>query len=738
MAQQGGCVNAPRARRAMLSLFVLALLCSRATYLLAGLDPVGDSVMNALGELAEERDRGAERPLYDQEELFYGTAALAILNDLGLPLRKYQYTRFGGGSLIVTLLAVPLYWLFGPYYLVYKLIPLAIGVLGACAWTGAVHRWLGTRAAGLLALLFVFAPSNLVRNSLLAHGNHAEALSLLGGVFYLGSRAALGGEKKARLRFAFAAGALAGLGVYVTYAVLPILIGAAFGALAYTRGQPRRLWLCCALGLALGLIPWIAAVLASQGLHTVQIYGRGLLDFDFEMLWTKLQVLVSSGLLSNYDLPGGQPLRQAAGWLFALSVAIGWAALARAWRNPLAFVVLAATASHLAAFLLRTPDVSPRYVVPAYGLLLMSVLWPALARNASRWRLVPCIGVAALGLAAQVTVISRSHFPALRTPLAGVDWPYFSQVLGARLTGEQIRDMPERLQPMLWIGSGWGMTFRQEPRRWPAGMRAAGSEMEGSVVRGIGIALARHKGAAPRYLESVPSRHRAAFLSGVLAEPERLLSVDQRGHRVRNPAAVIESFAARDRAIVMASLSYPLAVVATHAVEGGRPANRMAPSNPEILAFAAGRALYRGILRFWQPAVPGWVSATRASLQSGTASRETWIGVAESFARDLHHRSASWLVGGQRGPAGLGSELARVTRGLAGDDASLLYCAAGTAVARALATPFTSIPEGWTWEAAIADGQRASFRRGLEAGRAIAGMEITTAGCTPEGPLFIP
>src|SRR5512146_645146 len=89
--------------------FLLVLLALRSLFLVAALDPNEERIANVFDCAGLAWNRGPDRPLYDREELYAATAAEAIRHRVGLPLTTYRFMTYGGGSLLVSLAAVPVY-----------------------------------------------------------------------------------------------------------------------------------------------------------------------------------------------------------------------------------------------------------------------------------------------------------------------------------------------------------------------------------------------------------------------------------------------------------------------------------------------------------------------------------------------------------------------------------------------------------------------------------------------------
>lgn len=706
-------------------ILVVALLVLRAVFLTGALDPSQERVNEIVELSGAGAGRVPERPLYDREELYTATAAEAVRQGTGFPLSECRFMNYGGGSLLIALLTMPIYAVFGPHYLAFKLIALLVAVAGGLLWFLTVRAWFGPRVAIGFGVLYALAPPALLRTSLIAKGDHAEAMLLIGGVLLLATRAALAHDARRRQRWAAATGLLAGLGVYVTYSTIPALAGAGLAALALTRLRPRRPWVSFALGLAVGLVPWLLSV--ARTTETLSVYGEsvGALRSLSEAA-RRAQLLVSGGFLAAYDLPGRAPRALAALLWFAI-VLVGWVSLLRARRRPAAVIVLAATGVYLAAFCLRAPDASSRYLAPGYPLLLLAgaVLVAPRAPGAAGGRLGPLAValVALLGLLSQVVSIADSRFPALRTPLAGTDWPLLGEIAGQKLPAERIQRLPASLRPYFWAGYGKFLFGFVPPSQWEAALAQAGPDARDPIWEGIGIG----------WFESRRLRELPDALAG-LAAPERRALRDGFARylpaacaaiaRVSGPPGVrgfLESFREEDRSALRVPAAQAVATLMVQGLPLAGADDQGVAALEEVVGRAAwsqalGAALYRdasrGGLRLWRPARESWTHSLAEQLRAGRGPVQLWEGVADAYGRDLALRSPEHVI--TRGTAALEG----ITRGLAEPMAALFYRAAGRAVrdarrdpaapAALRATPTDRLTAG------LRDVYRDAFRAGLE------------------------
>jgi len=736
------------------ALFAALLVLLRVAFLLGAMDPAQERAMSLVESAARPGGTLPERPLYDREELYTNTAAQAMRMDLGLPAEIYRFMPYGSGSLLIACVAMPVQGLLGSGYLAFKLIPLLITVAGPLFWLLVVRRWLGRRAAALFGLLYILAPTLLVRTALIAKGDHAEAMALLGAVGWLGTRAVQAGGERARRLWAAATGALAGLALYVTYSAAPVLAAGAAAVLIRARGRPRRAWLAFGAGLAAGLLPWFIHLGATGG-RSLLIYGRAPGSaVDLAEAGGRLVRLAGSGLMAGYDMPSAI-LPALAGLVWLLAVAGGaWTLLrggGRAGRSSehraggaFAAAILAAAGAHIAAFCLLAPDGSSRYIVPAYPLFLIAAL------GAPRRAIL--IAVAAAGIAAQAWAVGDVRFAALRGPASGVDWPLLGEIAGAKLERPAIASLPPDVRPHFEIGHGRRLFRTLRPEAWPESAAAAGTEGEPHVWEGIGGAWCETHALweAARYLPALGEAQRAALRRGLLRYADLVFASALAREGPAVVPAIARAFAPEDRPAMLEALARALAALAVHrgriaeaarpgAPEGGASgagdrAPIPAPGGPqwsawlrghlgeEALEKGAGWALWRmlegrGGPRFWSPPASSWVAPHAAALVEGRGTPALWEGAAAACEAELATRPAGWLVGGSDGPRALAAELARATRALPAPAAEAIYRAGGRAAGGALRDPGLGRrapgAETWVWEPAVPPPFRAAFREGL-------------------------
>jgi len=690
-------------------LFLVLLAVTRGLFLVAGLDPAEERVIEIVdpAHLSARWPAGPERPLYDREELYTGTAAQAMRMGLELP---YRFMPYGSGSLVFSRFARAIQEGFGTGYLALKLLPVLVTVLGGLFWLLTTRRWLGSRAALVFAALYVFAPTNFVRTALIAKGDHAEAMAWIGFVFYLATCSRFSPAAPAARRWAFAAGLAAGIGVFLSYSTVPITAGVALGGLWVSRLRPRAVWLAAVAGLAVGLLPWLGT-LAETGGQALFLQGRPLgVGPGLVEAAGRLELLVTQGLFAGYDLPGGAGVRSAAAWLWLAGVVAAWVGLlgwlARPERRTVAILVLAGTLAHFAAFCFSAPDGSSRYLVAVYPLLFAAV---AALASVRRWGAVAAGSLVAIGLLAQAGVVAGSRFTALQAPLQGTDWQRFGEGAGRKLAPGEVAALPPRIRPYFWTGFGRRVFEAIEPEHWSDVLAGVPPGDRESVWEGIGIAWVAwgSLGEAGVQLRELPDAERAAFRRGLVRygavafaplltqEPDRL-------------APLLERFAPEDRPALETSLARVAATFEIHGIPALElPGGLVAP---DAMAWGRGYAGYRG---FGQSGPLAW----EPSLDSGQAFAE---GRAAAFARDLGTRSAAWILGPPgSGPGDLAAVLAAQTAGMAPEQAAAFYAAAGRAARRAWQEPGVlrgraARARTWPWRDAIPAQYQPAFASGFD------------------------
>lgn len=710
------------------ALFVILLLACRIVFLLAALDPAEERVKTTLDWARVAPAYGPERPLYDQEELYAGAAAEAIRMGAGLPLSCYRVAPYGSGSLLVPLFAVPLYAAFGPYYLTFKVIPLLVTVLGGLAWFLAVRNWWGRRAAAAFGFLYILAPSMFVRTALISKGDHAEAMAWIGGVLYMATRAATATMVRRHLWWAGAAGLAFGLGFFITYSTVPIPAAIALFLVVRTQARPRSVWRVWAIGLAVGLLPWLGSVLSTRG-NILQVYGRPIGAFlSLPEILERARMLVVRGFMADYDLPAGTAIRVAVGIVWLAAVVFGVVCVLRRDRRSVTLAALVGLFAGAGAFCVAAPDTSSRYLVPVYPLLLLSVLGAFLLGGGgtrprgTRSRVLlgwtPILIVAGLGLVSQLWVVTTSSYPATRAPLKGTYWRIFGEYVGQLASADRILDAPPSLRPTLWVGCGKRTFWQVQQSEWPLVAALAGSDSL-RVWEGIGIAWVESGNfmEAARVLPHLNNETRVALRSGIAARSEMAFAQLLVGAPAQIPR-LLAAFEPQDRADLERVL---LRTRETMRCQSVLPSSDLEIDRalPSTNLAAKGWATYReidshGRIRYWRPpaaARNGLRATDDLRRQRGAAE-----GIADGICWDISTRSQAWVRSQASGP---GPMLRQLTADLSETESVPYYRAAGRAMASSAkepgALPWTA-SDALSLMGSIADSCRGAFLSGWEQG----------------------
>ncbi|MBU0673277.1 MAG: hypothetical protein KJ950_01385 [Proteobacteria bacterium] len=166
----------------------------------------------------------APTSIFDDEEMFNGTAALELLRGINLPLQDYMYWPHEGGALVMSFLTVPFLKVFGPNFVAMKLSGLLVSFITFILWLRVAWRTGGHRTSWCLALLFCLAPPLILKSDLMIWGHHnnvclfiAAATLLLTEFFHTKSP---GQRRKLLIGLGF----VCGFGMFFAYIFAPMLV----------------------------------------------------------------------------------------------------------------------------------------------------------------------------------------------------------------------------------------------------------------------------------------------------------------------------------------------------------------------------------------------------------------------------------------------------------------------------------------------------------------------------------
>lgn len=208
-------------------------------------------------------DRAFDHVVFPMYELYVSGTVGRIL-ELGLEQPLGIHYDNSAGYFINGALAAPLFALFGPSYLTFKLVPLLYGVGVILLLFGWVRGLLGDVAALVAAALFAMGPTELLQKySVIGTGNHFENLFYLTAALWAFDAAMRRAGAPGAWRWWLLAGFTAGFNVFVFLgAVIPV--GCMAGTHLVARGL--RPWLrdlrSAAPGFLLGFSPLVLINLA--------------------------------------------------------------------------------------------------------------------------------------------------------------------------------------------------------------------------------------------------------------------------------------------------------------------------------------------------------------------------------------------------------------------------------------------------------------------------------------------
>jgi hypothetical protein len=211
----------------------------------------------------------------DTEEFSRGLLAREVLDGPAFALLDYQGDPYAGGSLLMGLLAVPLFALFGDSLFVLKLVTLPFLFGTALAFFVLLSRHVDRRAGLLVAALFILAPYPSSRLALVAWGDNVQ-VPLFMALALLPAWPIVREDGRAPPGFAAPAlGFVAGFGVWYHYhAAVPLLLVGLFLLLTRPRALLGRPLLLMIAGFLVGFSPWFVYNLGHrwEGLN-ISSYG---------------------------------------------------------------------------------------------------------------------------------------------------------------------------------------------------------------------------------------------------------------------------------------------------------------------------------------------------------------------------------------------------------------------------------------------------------------------------------
>lgn len=322
--------------------------------------------------------------IYEPEELYRGTVAKEIIEGAHIPLwdyLDYKTEYFPGGTLVVGLMAAPLFLLFGQTYIALKLVGLFFAAGSLALWWLLLRRFWGLTAAFFTAALSVFCMPFFAKTSLITWGAHPEdnfltalSLLLLFPIIYGGKA----GKGQGGLPLYFSLGLVSGFGLWFVQTHL-ITIAYIFVCLfIFDKGffARKSFGLFLAGGIT-GFLPGICYALV-RGPGLFGINGRSpfvdLLGNDILGLPRKAAVFLAFDLPRSFLFTDIFFLKGL--WLDYAYYAVFLAALGfLAWKNRASMAVL--VRNLLYPLTLKAAPVTPARIPPVSLLLLYPLVFSA-------------------------------------------------------------------------------------------------------------------------------------------------------------------------------------------------------------------------------------------------------------------------------------------------------------------------------------------------------------------------
>jgi hypothetical protein len=386
------------------------------------------------------------------EELHRGTIARELIAGLKAPLWDYQADSYSGGSLVVGLLAAPLFFALGPRLIVLKLVPLALSLVTLGLFIALLDRYHSRRAAWVGACLFILAPPVPTQLSFLAMGYHTESI-VFSVLLVLGWARAL---ERPDGRAPFWLGLIAGLAFSFTYITAITTLGCLLcsGPRLRRGGAAAKL----AAGLALGLVPWAAYNLTHHfdGVRAAQLWftppeGAVSSPAAFTLrIGRRFAGLLAMGIPLSYGFPAmlGVPGPLWSYAYFGLTLApILWLLFRVGVRPPVVRPFLACALVFLVVYPFTIFGVPRggaaeefRHFVPLQFVALASL---AIALTEASFGRAATVALVALGTMGQATLPGRDPAPHL------VDYRGYSYFVFGSVWNDRIDPVAPQASPFL-------------------------------------------------------------------------------------------------------------------------------------------------------------------------------------------------------------------------------------------------------------------------------------------------
>jgi 4-amino-4-deoxy-L-arabinose transferase-like glycosyltransferase len=155
------------------------------------------------------------------EEIYMGTVAKELIDGPRFPIFDYQFTHYQGGTLLVGILAVPFYILFGVSIISLKLVGLSFSIGILILVYLFLNKFFNPKVAILGSLLFILSPPYYTTRTLMTAGDYLESIFfslLIMLIFYQ-----IFFDNKKNYKYFILFGILSGFSLWVHYTALVMI-----------------------------------------------------------------------------------------------------------------------------------------------------------------------------------------------------------------------------------------------------------------------------------------------------------------------------------------------------------------------------------------------------------------------------------------------------------------------------------------------------------------------------------
>ncbi len=189
----------------LLIFFILFFILSRLALLLFPADKICSGYLNLNGE-----------------EQIRGTIARELIQGLKMPFFNYRADNYSGGSLVVGIITVPFFLLFGQNIISLKLTAVTFSALILIFFYLFCDKFFNRRVAVIASFLFILSPKIFTVHSLVTMGFHSE--SILFSLTFIFLFYQIFCAQKISYLYFFLLGLVGGFGLWFTYIFAVTLI----------------------------------------------------------------------------------------------------------------------------------------------------------------------------------------------------------------------------------------------------------------------------------------------------------------------------------------------------------------------------------------------------------------------------------------------------------------------------------------------------------------------------------